>query len=218
MQLLIFPGIWLLVTAGACAVRLDATLAGLLSFVAGAATYLLRGSKAIERCPTIAKRTASLIGILVVSVLLTRSYYWITWDPIGTTDDGWGKVPGGIFQDVVQEWPEVPSALGFVVSVRKTSSGLLSVDVPASYFVFVHPLQQQDSNESLIFRYYATGGFNAPPQVSWESESRLIITVGVRDILTVTKQRNEIDGVRITYSLGRPAYNSEVAFWQRPLF
>ena len=218
MDLLIFPGIWLLVTASACAVRLDATLAGLLSSLVGTATYVVAARKRTEAGPTIVKRATSLISILVASVLLTRTYYWITWDPTGAIDDGWGNAPG-IFQDVVYEWPEVPSRARLAVSIRRTSSGLLSVDVPASYFIFVRPLYQQDNKESLVFRYYATeAGFDAPPQVSWESNDHLIITVGVGDILTVTKQHKEIDGVRITYSLGRSTYNSEVAFWQRPFF
>jgi hypothetical protein len=103
--------------------------------------------------------------------------------------------------------------------MRRSSSGLLSVNFPASYFVFVHEPQQENDKQNLVFRYGATEtGFDSPPRVSWGSYDHLIITAGAGDILTVTKQRQEIDGVRITYALGRGTYNSEVAFWQHPFF
>jgi hypothetical protein len=204
-----------------CAVRLEATSAGALSFVAGLISYLVSrvGRPQLRSgAHAILKWTLIVPGILVASVVMTRVYYWITWDPIGTIDDGWGTVPGLLFQDAVREWPAVQKG-SVVVAVRRTSSGLLSADVPASYFVFVHRIMDRDSEANLAFRYFATArGFDSPPQIGWGRDISAIVLVGDGDVLRITKQRRSADGARVTYEIGPALDPPETAFWQRPLF
>jgi hypothetical protein len=220
VKLLLFPGLWLIATAAVCVARLDATLAGALTFAVGFIAYLVAHVDRTElrsRALIIVKRSAFALGILVVSVLLTRTYYWVTWNPIGTTDDGWGIMPGMIFQDLEHDWPAIPNGDDGVAVVRRTSSGLLSIDSPTSYFVFVHLASEHESRTNLVFRYFATAqGWDSPPQVTWDRDGSVIVLVGVGDILTITKQRHSIDGVPVTYDICAGAHSPELAFWQRP--
>jgi hypothetical protein len=218
---LLFPGLWLIFVVVACAARLDAALAGALSFVVGLISYVVSRvstPKFRSRAHAILKWPLAVTGILVVSVVMTRVYYWITWDPIGTIDDGWGTVPGLVFQDVVREWPAAQNG-SIVAAIRRTSSGLLSADVTASYFVFVHRISEGDSEANLAFRYFATErGFDLPPQIRWGRDNSVIVLVGDGDILMITKQRRSTDGARVAYEIGPGVYPPETAFWQRPLF
>lgn len=208
--------LWLTTLGVACACRLDATLAGLLGFGTGTAIYFasLRANKALGGHRRLLEGTVALTGIFVASLGLTRVYYWVTWDPIGTVDDGWGVAPG--FQDAVRDWPNMSIGHDLMTSIRRTSSGLLSVGFPASYFVFVHPPQEPDSRSNLVFRYAATEvGWGSPPEITWK-DPNIVVAVPARDIFMVTRQRQSVRGVAMRYELHGSVHPAELLFWQRP--
>lgn len=213
-----FFGIWLVAIAMLCAARLDVTLAGLAAFAISAIAFCclrwIGGVVVKSPWTTVVMLTLALVS----SLFITRTYYWITWDPIGTEDDGWGMFPS-IFQDAVHEWDDVPLGNGLVAAMRRTSSGLLSVDFPSSYFVFIHRPGEKDSQNNLIFRYFATErGFDSPPEVTWQLPKSIVVNVAAGDIRTITKERSNVDGVQIRYVFRHPEQSSELSFWQRPFF
>ena len=85
-------------------------------------------------------------------------------------------------------------------------------------FVFVHKVDENNSRENLVFRYWPTADHTTvKPTVAWRSDSEVRITVGPDVIDQTTKELNSIGGVKVTYNVGdascQPAFD-----WKQRLF
>lgn len=210
--------VWVAAAVVLCGLRVDATFAALLAFGVVAVSCVLLIFIGRDLLPGRRSTLLLVASFFVLSFFVIRTFYWITWDPIGTEDDGWGFVPGP-FQDAVRESQDSRIGNGLLTSVRRTSSGLLSVDFPAAYFVFVHRPGQVDSRGNLVFRYFATdSGFDSPPELTWQAPNRILVKVEAGNVLTVTKERQSVDGAQIRYDIRTMKRPAELSFWQRPFF
>jgi len=227
-KFLIFPIGWLTSIILACAVRLDVILAPLVTFVVGASCYTVRSfiEKNTPTAEQVAKRASfavitrqlvAYLAILIASILVTRTYYWITWNPIGEArDDGWtlDEIP-----PAVDEFPTVSNGAGVIAQARRTRAPFLFIDTPIPYYVFVHKSNEANGSRNLVFRYDSTdAGWDSPPRITWINDSLLKISVGNGDILQVTRQETQMSGIRIVYALGPSLQPPALRFWQRPFF
>lgn len=67
----------------AYAIRLDATFTGLFAFIVGMVAFLTRFRRSTAR-----QFLLAMLALLSTSLLMARAYYWVTWNPTGTIDDG----------------------------------------------------------------------------------------------------------------------------------
>ena len=155
--------------------------------------------------------------ILAISLLVTRVYYWITWNPVGDPyDNGWGKLP---LPDISDTYPPVANSNRILATTRRLRAGLLIADSPIEYFLFVHSANQPADHSNLVFRYFTTdSGWNNPPRVTWTSSKSLLVRTGEGDVLQITKQVHFIDGITIRYLVPSMANPPALNFWERPLF
>ena len=74
-------------------------------------------------------------------------------------------------------------------------------------YVYIHGVDQDDSRKSLVFRY--SDKYDVPsPTIEWINDSSLRISVG--EVSQVTKQLFSIDGVTVTYNIGKQDYSPEI--------
>jgi hypothetical protein len=216
---LLFPVVWLLFMALACILRVQVVFAGILSVVCGVICYGLTlsvpRSKSRSARWGVAVRIAVIVGIFVLSLSATRTYYWISWNPVGNAyDDGWGW----FFPDSVDELSDVSKVHGRIVTIKRTRD-LLIADRPIPYFVFIRKPGEQSDAGNLVFRYDTTDrGWNRVPTIHWLNGSSVLLSVEPGTIAVITKQLAKSEGVGIKYDLGNPTYKVALHFWQRPFF
>jgi hypothetical protein len=132
----------------------------------------------------------------------------IAWDPIGKDDD---LGPGPC---KTSDLASSKNGGDKVAVVRQTwCSGMRDDEV--SFFVFIHDEGESNSRSNLAFRYTPTLS-NIPPAVAWTGARALKISVHPDAIVQVTEERDSIDGVDVTYSLGPAAHPPALGWWQRP--
>lgn len=73
----------------------------------------------------------------------------------------------------------------------------------SAIYVYVHKLEERESKQSLVFRYFDKSDVPAPT-FEWVNDSSLRIVVG--DVSQVTKQLDTIAGVKIIYVVGKSDY------------
>jgi hypothetical protein len=142
-----------------------------------------------------------------------RASIAMAWDPIGNGDD-LGDAPC-----YARELTALPNRSGEVATVRRVLCTGDMLNTVVVYFVFVHKVSERNNHDNLVFRYTTSDGYRltAPyvPKLAWAKDSALNIALGDGVILQVTKQRASIDGVGISYSLGKAQYPPALEWWQR---
>jgi hypothetical protein len=126
-------------------------------------------------------------------------------DPQGGESDGC----------INEELPAVSNGAGMVATGHETWCDDVFVHDGATY-IYVHRSGKGESRKSLVFRFGNSVDYGVqyePPRLEWGDKSTLHISVGT--VEDVTKQVNFIDGVRISYSIGKEEYLRED--WDRSL-
>ena len=142
----------------------------------------------------IGKLFAFFVLALIVGCALLFFYLWYdNLDPQGGNNYNCTKV----------ELPPVPNKSGMVVTAHNTVCDVFGGN--SAIYVYVHKLGQDESKKSLVFRY--ADKYDVPaPTFEWTSNMSLRISVG--DVSQITKQLHEIDGVKITYEIGKEDFPS----------
>jgi hypothetical protein len=163
-----------------------------------------------------ARHFGVVAAVLVSSLLLTRLYGDLTWDPVGAAgDNGWG-----FFQcSPPTDSPAVSNRAGIAATVRRgaCASDPLMLLSAGSFFVFLQHSGEPKGSRTLVFRYQTTtSGWDYPPKLTWVDEFTLRIAVARGCIKQVTKQQSSAHGVNIEYALASEQKPPAIAFWQRP--
>lgn len=82
----------------------------------------------------------------------------------------------------------------------------------AQKFVFVHRRGEPSSRSNLVLRY-DPGDNNRAPHVRWITPSHLGISTG--PLLQVTAERPSIDGILVSFKLGKSTFKPALRWWQR---
>jgi hypothetical protein len=140
--------------------------------------------------------TASIVGIAVVLLLLFR--FFSPLDSLGQTDKSC---------DTRGEFPSVPNGTGMVATGHSTGCAIALLSTEFTTYVYVHKAGEKHSAKSLVFRFYESPKSFDGPKIVWSDDSSLHISVS--EVGEVTKQLNSMDGVKISYSVGKEAFSRE---------
>jgi hypothetical protein len=140
--------------------------------------------------------TASIVGIAVVLLLLFR--FFSPLDSLGQTDESC---------DTRGEFPSVPNGTGMVATGHSTGCAIALLSTEFTTYVYVHKAGEKDSAKSVVFRFYESPGFFDGPKIVWSDDSNLHISVS--EVGEITKQLNSMDGVKISYSVGKEVFSRE---------
>lgn len=91
---------------------------------------------------------------------------------------------------------------GMVATARNTVCDVSGGN--SAIYIYVHGQDQDDGRKSLVFRYFDKVD-TPPPTIEWINNSTLRISVEA--VSQVTKQLPRIDGVTITYEIGKQDYS-----------
>ena len=152
-----------------------------------------------------------LAVVVVTAGLLFLLCEAIAWDPVGDTWDS-----GILSTCSVQEIRSIASADGrFVAAVRGEgcSGGLLAGEADVVYFVFVRKMGETNNRSNLVFRYESFGA--TEPEVAWAG-NRVIISVGDRGLIEVTKQRRQAENFQVEYDLRGAVHTALRTEWWQP--
>jgi hypothetical protein len=135
--------------------------------------------------------------IIAVFVLFAALFIFIFYkwrnnkDPQGEANEHCIKV----------DLPTVRNHSGLVVTAHNTSCD--AIGGTSAVYVYVHKSGAADDHANLVFRYFDR--YDAgPPKMDWTNESSLLISVS--HVSEVTKQLSTMQGVNISYAIGREDY------------
>jgi hypothetical protein len=208
---------WLTIIAVMCAFRVDALIITFAATLVGAVAM----NVAFRRLSFMGYRRINIvaIGLMIValSILLPRSYYWVTWNPVADSyDNGWGK---SFFPDTVKQISLSTSADGKIATVRCVFGTFSFDESPVPFYVFLQGPGEPASANNLIFRYFATSdGWNKPPNLTWIRKSILVITTERGTVLQVTKRLRRLGPTIVLYRIADTALPDATEFWERRLF
>jgi hypothetical protein len=128
----------------------------------------------------------SIFGIAVVLFLLIRT---ASLDELGQADKNC----------VYNDLGSVPNGAGLVATAHETACTYGIAHGGETAYVYVHKAGEPDRGSSLVFLFDESepGG---PPQVVWSDN--LTLHISVSRVGEVLKQRNSIEAVKISYSIG----------------
>lgn len=107
--------------------------------------------------------------------------------------------------DARGDLPSVPNGTGLVVTSHVTGCAIVLLATAYTQYVYVHRIGEADSARSLVFKYDLSGVESIDdPRIVWRDSSNLQISIP--EVGAVFKQVNSIDGVRISYSIGKEDY------------
>lgn len=164
-----------------------------------------------------AMRALQIFIVAFIAAFCVYTYYWVTWNPNGIVDDGWGRPLS------VPIWGvENPQRVSLEKNKRgdmatvSSFPGLAFAPVRISYFIRLQRLGSQSAS-ALVFRYTGPQADKEyPPKLQWLDDSHLRISVQHDGRLIVTKMLSFVHGVTIDYDLGEARY--ELHFWERPFW
>jgi hypothetical protein len=99
------------------------------------------------------------------------------------------------------ELPPVLNGTGMVVSSHNTVCDVMGGN--SAIYVYIHKSDESENKDALVFRYFDKPGVN-PPKIEWINKDSVRISVG--KVSQITKQLNEINGIKITYEIGSVDY------------
>jgi hypothetical protein len=133
-----------------------------------------------------------VVSVLGIIVLLRGLYFQLgPLDSLGEDSDNCAR------GDVLS----APNGAGMVATAHTTSCDYFIIHGEETTFVYLHRLGEKDSKKSLVFRFYDSDSNDADPQMEWADSSNLRISVPA--VWVVTKQVTSMNGVKISYSIGK---------------
>ena len=148
---------------------------------------------------TAAKYSALLICALCVLIIL------FFFSRLPNALDPQGEARGD--NCIVEELPPISNGAGMIATGHVTLCDNIVHDVAT--YIYVHRLGKEDSRRSLVFRFgnENDGTDDDVPKITWVGRSTLHISVG--HVSEVSKQIDSLDGVKISYSIGKEDFPRE---------
>lgn len=229
-SLLVFAGAAVGLVCGAYLVSQRSTAAAWSASLAGVACYLLAttvlsakaAAKARPRWFRRARRFVVAVCFQILAALLLlilalasmRLAVAVRWDPQGEPSDGsmFGSTDCG-----VSDLAPVSNAKGDVAGARLAYCGWGPWAGMTYEYIVVAITRSRGTHKTreVFFRYEpATSEEKAVPTLRWLRDDVLSVTVGENGIEQISKQRFDVDGVKIRYSLGA-AKKPPMTIWDR---
>jgi hypothetical protein len=109
--------------------------------------------------------------------------------------------------DTRGDFPSVPNGTGMVATGHVTGCAVVLLTTEFTTYVYIHRTGEADSRKSLVFKYDSTG-LSVDPQIAWSDNSNL--HVSIPEVGAVYKQLTSVDGVKISYFIGKESDPPEV--------
>ena len=138
----------------------------------------------------------SILGLFFVLKVLYNDLSPL--DSLGQTDESC---------DTRGDFPSVPNGTGMVATGHSTGCAIVLLSTEFTTYVYVHKAGEKDSAKSLVFRFYESLEAFEDPKIVWTDNSNLHISIS--EVGEVTKQLNSVDGVKISYSIGKVDFSHE---------
>jgi len=94
-----------------------------------------------------------------------------------------------------------------VATAHETGCAIVLLSTEFTTYVYVHKAGERDSAKSLVFRFDDSTESFDDPQIVWSDNSNLHISIP--EVGEVTKQLNSMDGVKISYSIGKEDFSGD---------
>jgi len=140
--------------------------------------------------------TASIIGIAVVLLGLFNAL-----SPL----DSLGETSGDC--DVRNDFPSTPNGTGIVATGHSTGCAIALLSTQFTTYVYVHRAGEKDSPKSLVFRFFNSDENFDDPHIVWTDNSN--VHISIPEVGEVTKHLTSIDGVKISYAIGKEEFSRE---------
>jgi hypothetical protein len=144
-----------------------------------------------------------LLGLSLLSILI--ALYWLYID-VAPMLDSLGETNGSDC-DTRGDFHPVPNGAGMVATGHSTGCAVVLLTTEFTTYVYVHKTGESDSAKSLVFRFDVSPDASEDPKLVWDDASNLHISVP--EVAAVTKQLTSINGVKISYSVGKIDYSLE---------
>jgi len=144
-----------------------------------------------------------LLGLSFLSILM--ALYWL-YIGVAPMLDSLGETNGSNC-DARGDFPTVPNGTGMVVTGHSTGCAVVLLSTAFTTYLYVHKTGETDSGKSLVFRFSVSPDSSEDPKLEWADASNLHISVP--EVAAVTKQLTSINGVKISYSIGKIDYSLE---------
>jgi hypothetical protein len=140
-----------------------------------------------------------VVSILGIFFVLKRLYNDLSpLDSLGQTDESC---------DTRGDFPSVRNGAGMVATGHSTGCAIVLLSTEFTTYVYVHRAGDADSAKSLVFRFYESPESFDDPKIVWTDNSNLQISIP--EVGEVTKKLNSMDGVKISYSIGKEDWSHE---------
>jgi len=134
-----------------------------------------------------------LASTLVLFLLVNRAFILNSQGQLTSTCDAYGDL--GTF----------PNGSGLVATVHDLTCTYGLAGSSDNYgYVYVHRVGEPDDGHSLVFGYDESYGNFESPHVVWSDDKDLRISIN--RVAEVTKALDSIDGIKISYSIGKEDY------------
>jgi hypothetical protein len=144
------------------------------------------------RFSTLARYFVLTVSVLGIIVILRGLYFQL--GPLDSLGEATHNCARG-------ELPSVSNGSGVVATAHYVTCDYFMIHGDETTFVYLHQSGEKDARKSLIFRFYDSSNNDADPQIEWADSSNLHISVP--SVFAITKQSTSVNGVRISYSIGK---------------
>jgi hypothetical protein len=141
-----------------------------------------------------------LLGLSILGILYGLRRLFNDFVP-----DSLGETSGTC--DTRGDFPSVPNGTGMVATGHVTGCAVFLLTTEFTTYVYVHRTGEADSRKSLVFKYDSTG-LSVDQQIAWSDNSNL--HVSTPEVGAVYKQLTSVDGVKISYFVGKESDPAEV--------
>jgi hypothetical protein len=143
-----------------------------------------------------------LLGVSVLGIGLLLNDLYVVLGP----QDSLGRASSNCGR---QDFPTVPNGSGMTATAHLVDCSYGIAHGADTTFVYVHKVGENDTRQSLIFRFANAGNLNRP-RMAWSDDSTLHILVS--EVGEVTKQVASLDGVKISYAIGKEDMSREESY------
>jgi hypothetical protein len=144
-----------------------------------------------------------LLVLSILSILMALNWLYVDVAPML---DSLGET-NGTNCDTRGDFPSVPNGNGMVATGHSTGCAIVLLSMAFTTYVYVHKVGESESAKTLVFRFDESFGSSEDPQIVWSDASNLHISISKVD--AVTKQLTSINGVKISYSIGKEGVSLE---------
>jgi hypothetical protein len=152
----------------------------------------MRIATALPRRPLKSLTTTLLATVVLILILFLLAFWNFMQDPQGESTDAC---------TTEEQLPVWNISRSMVVTSHETVCNGFGGNM--AFYVYIHKSTEQESSQTLVFRYSEIPSAE-PPQIRWPNENA--VNIEVREVGRISKQLDQIDGVKINYTVGKIDY------------